>query len=479
MSDLILEVWVSGLIEAAKLRGRPKAHDSWRPGKQLKLLIAGYNGARNTGEEVRVEEIVRQFRRVLGAESVQLSVLTLNPEFSREYYASAAQVHLPYVFPPFLYRLVPQYDGVVASCGAMFMSKFSNVPSIMMIEALGIASAQGKLSVAYGGEAGAMDPMLASMCQRYCAQTSMIIRNEESRTVLEKLGIPSRVGTDTAWTFEPLSADFGRKILRDAGWDGNQPVLATCPNNPFWWPVRPSLLKATAWALTNAYEKSHYQSIYFHECGARAKQAYERYVTALARAIDVFRKERSVFPILVGMERLDAGPCQRISERLGSIPMFTSEQFNAFQLVSILRCCHLIVSSRYHAIVTSMGGLVPSAGVTMDERIRNLMRERGHDHLLVDADDPQLEHKLLDVLERLNRDREAIAAGIGRTVVKNLKAMAQMGVYLEQEVRQRHPNFPAIGTKRSWEEYLPPLGPNLCSLAERYESGNGVARSAN
>jgi polysaccharide pyruvyl transferase WcaK-like protein len=247
----------------------------------------------------------------------------------------------------------------------------------------------------------------------------------------------------------------------------------------FWWPVRPSLLKATAWALTNAYEDSHYQSIYFHACGARAKQAYERYVAALACAIDVFRKEHSVFPILVGMERLDAGPCQRISERVGGIPMFTSEQFNAFQLVSILRCCHLIVSSRYHAIVTSTGGLVPSAGVTMDGRIRNLMRERGHDHLLVDAEDDQLEPKLVTVLGQLMSDRQAIADGIGQTVVKNLKAMAQMGVYLEQEVRQRHPNFPSLGKKRTWEEYLPPLGRNLCSLAEKYESRSGTAQSAN
>jgi hypothetical protein len=209
------------------------------------------------------------------------------------------------------------------------------------------------------------------------------------------------------------------------------------------------------------------------------KAAYQRYVTALANAIGAFRKHRGVFPILVGMERLDCDPCQRISDRLGGIPVFTSEQFNAFQLVSILRCCDMLVSSRYHAVVTSMGGLVSSAGVTMDERIRNLMGERGHAHLVVEADDSQLEPKLLEVLDRLTMDPEAIADAIGRTVVKNLKAMSQMGVYLEEEVRQRHPNFPGLGDKRSWEEYLPPLGPNLCSLIEKYESGNGVARSAN
>lgn len=472
MSDLILEAWVTGLIEAAKVRGAVGASDTWTPGKKLKLLIAGYNGARNTGEEVRVEEIVRQFRRVLGKENTELSVLTLNPKFSQEYYGDAAQIHLPFIFPPFLYREVPGYDGVVTTCGAMFMSKFSSVPSIMMIEALGIASAQGKLSVAYGGEAGDMDPILARMCRRYCTQTSMIVRNEESRAVLQKLGIASQVGADTAWTFEPLSADFGEKTLRSAGWDGRQPVLATCPNNPFWWPVRASLLKATARALTNAYEDSHYQSIYFHKSGAEVKAAYERYVAALGSAIEAFCKERGVFPILVAMERLDTGPCQRISERLGHVPMFTSEQYTAFQIVSILRCCHLIISSRYHAIVTSMPGLVPSAGVTMDKRIRNLMRERGHSNLVLEADDPELERKLLDVLDRLTKDRESISDAIGRTVVQNLKRMAQMGEYFEQDVRRCYPEFPVRNVRLSWEDYLPPFGQNLRSLAEKYASGN-------
>ena len=65
-----------------------------------------------------------------------------------------------------------------------------------------------------------------------------------------------------------------------------------------------------------------------------------------------------------------------------------------YQLVSILRAGHLMISSRYHGIVTSMPALVPSAGVTMDERIRNLMQERGHSHLLMNVDDPELGDKL-------------------------------------------------------------------------------------
>jgi len=126
----------------------------------------------------------------------------------------------------------------------------------------------------------------------------------------------------------------------------------------------------------------------------------------------------------------------------------------------------MIVSSRYHGIVTSMPALVPSAGITMDERIRNLMHERGHDRLMLEVDDPDLEPKLIGIMETLRTEREAIRDALARTVMKNLKTMARMGVYLEENVQQVYPDFPVRAGRLSWEDYLPPLSPTLCSLAE-------------
>ena len=83
--------------------------------------------------------------------------------------------------------------------------------------------------------------MLEKMCARYCRRSLIITRNEESQEVLSRLGVPSEAGTDTAWTFEPHPPEYGRKVLADAGWDGRTPVLALCPINPFWWPVKPSI----------------------------------------------------------------------------------------------------------------------------------------------------------------------------------------------------------------------------------------------
>ncbi|MBI4442453.1 MAG: hypothetical protein HY649_03655, partial [Acidobacteria bacterium] len=424
MMDQVLEAWVSILIEISKLEWMLGRGQPWTPGTKLRLLFAGYNGTRNTGSDVRVQEMLRQVRRILGEDSVHLSVMTQNLELSRGYFGDATQVHLPDLFPPFLFREVPRHHGVLACEGSMFKSKFANALTTMMIGSLGIASAQNHLAVGYGAEAGYMDPLLARMCRRYCYESFIITRNEESRVVLRELGIPTELGTDTAWTFQPHGPEYGQRILREAGWDGKMPVLVVCPINPFWWPVKASVAKAAACALTGAFRESHYRSIYFHNSGSQVKTAYQHYINAISGAVETFRKEHPVFPIVVAMEQLDTDACQRIAERLGGAPVFLSSQYDMFQLVSILRCGGLMVSSRYHGIVTSMPGLVPSVGITMDERIRNLMRERGHTHLLLDVDDAGLQDKLLVAMNGLLREGEAIRDGMGRTVVKNLKMMA-------------------------------------------------------
>src|SRR5579884_2691618 len=95
MMDFILETWVSTNIERIKAgwmlgKGKP-----WQPGEKLKLLFAGYNGARNMGSDVRVEEMLRQIRHILGAERVDFSVMSQVFEFSKGYFEGTTQVHLP------------------------------------------------------------------------------------------------------------------------------------------------------------------------------------------------------------------------------------------------------------------------------------------------------------------------------------------------------------------------------------------------
>ncbi len=475
MSDLMLQGWMAFLMEqAARDHARGQAED-WHPGRPLRLLFAGYNGARNTGSDVRVEEMMRQVRHVLGADRVRLSVLTQDFDRTRGYFGDAGQVKLPDIFPPFLAREIPRHDGVIACEGSMFKSRFADALTTMMIGALGLASARNGLSIGYGAEAGDMSPSLRRLVRRYCGSSLVITRNEESERILRRLKVPVEPGTDTAWTFEPAPPETGRRALAAAGWDGETPVLTICPIHPFWWPVKASPAKALVHAATGAYRKSRYRTIYFHRSGPEVDRAFERYLAAIAGAVNAFRRERRVFPVLVATERLDRIACEKLAGPLGGAPIFTSDEHDMYSLVSILRESRLMVSSRFHGIVTAMPALVPSAGITMDERIRNLMIDRGHEDLLMTVDQPDLEDRLFDSLEVLWNDADTVRTGIARCVVRNLKRMARMGLFLEREVGRRFPGFPTRSGPVDWREYLPPLTPTLEKLVREYDDDSGPA----
>jgi polysaccharide pyruvyl transferase WcaK-like protein len=474
MTDFLLVAWVSAMIEFRRISWMFGIGKRWTPGEKLKLLFAGYNGTRNTGSDVRVQESLRQLRHVLGAENVDFSVMTQNFDRTQGYFEGSHQVHLPDVYPPFLFREVHANHGVVACEGSMFKSKFANALTTMMIGSLGLASAENKLSVAYAGDAGQMDDLIEWMCARFTRESLVITRSLESQQLLSGLGVPNELGADTAWTFEPRPPEYARSTLRKAGWDEKTPILVLCPIHPFVWPVRASIAKYIARATTGAYKDSQYRTVYFFESGAEVDRKFNHYVAGYAQAAKAFLQRHKVFPILVAMERLDAVACRAIEKEIPGTPIFTSDDYDMFELVSILRACTYMVSSRYHGIVTCMPAGVVSAGVTMDERIRNLMRERGHQHLLLNVDDPDLGPKLLDIMEKLVVEADSIRDSIGRTVVSNLKAMSRMAIFFEDELRKTYPEFPLRKGVLSWEDNLPLFSDNLRKLVEEYDSSPAV-----
>lgn len=469
-TDVALQGAMAATIELAATRYAVEPGARWVPGTPLQLWFAGYAGTRNTGADVRVEEMIRQVRHLLGDRHCALSISTLDGDRSRGYFPTVRQLLLPRIFPRFVADTVHQVHGVVACEGSMFKSKFASALSTFMVGALGCAAAENKLAVGYGGEAGAMDPSLEALVRRYCRDALILCRNEESRGVLARLGVASAPGTDTAWTFDPAPPAVGEAVLRAAGWDGAAPVLIVCPIHPFWWPVKPSVAKGIALAVSGAYADAHYDSVYFHRSGAEVDAAYAAYLDGLAAGVRAFVARHPCFVAYVGMEALDRSACEDLAARAPA-PILVSDDHDHRTMVSVLRRARVLLSSRYHAVVCSMGGLVPSAGVTMDERIRNLMADRGTPELCLTVDDQDLGPKVDAALERLWVDGETLADGIGRCVAANLRRMGAMGGVFVDHVQARHPAFPirpGLGAAGDPWAHLPPLPPAQEAIASRW-----------
>lgn len=466
LPDALLEGAMGAAIEAAKVQHALADEAArWRPGQPLKLLLCGYQGARNTGADVRVAEIVRQLRAIVGDELLELTVLTADPRLSAGYFPGARQVRFPDVFPPFLFREVARHHGVIACEGSMFKSKFADALTTFLAGALGLAGAHNQVALGYGAEAGEMDPLLRALVTRWCQDALVVTRNESSRLLLAELGVRTAPGTDTAWTFQPAPPEQARARLRAAGWDGVAPLLAVCPINPFWWPVRPRVGRALLDAARGQVDERRYRGLYYHDYPPAAQARFERYLDALAGAVTRAARERGLFPILVGMERLDRRACQELARRLpGGAPLFVSDEHDMYELVAILRQTRLLLSSRYHALVCSAPAGVPALGASMDERIANLLGDRGQGALCHPVDAVDLEERLGEGLLALCDDPQPVRAGILAALPRELEALGRMGITLEDELLRRYPELPLPRGPRQWRRYLPALTPELEAL---------------
>ena len=112
MMDLVLEAWVSSIIEAKKLRWMLGGGQAWKPGEKLKLLFAGYNGTRNTGSDVRVEEMLRQIRQFL----VQIALPSPSCRKISNSHATTSKAQLRFTCPiSFHHFFRARFPGITAS----------------------------------------------------------------------------------------------------------------------------------------------------------------------------------------------------------------------------------------------------------------------------------------------------------------------------------------------------------------------------
>jgi polysaccharide pyruvyl transferase WcaK-like protein len=432
-----------GVLSATALARMPR-FETWRPGRRLKILLAGYNGKRNTGADVRVAAMVEQFYRVLGHDAVDIGILTLDADNIRVYFGPETRL-IPFqsIYFKDLLDACSDHHMAVLCEGSTLKSKFANALTLFFCEAAGIMMRQGKPCLAYGSEAGQMDPLVRQVASLLCRDTYFIARTEPSLKIIQEMGLKGHLGTDTAWTFPPAGRDRVRSELRrKAGWDGKRPIVGVAVIDPFCWPVKPSLTGLASAAVTRNWE-SHFEKWYFFSSSEERSRLYRQYLDGIAQAVNRFQAAHGVQVVLIGMEALDLKACRDLRDRLDApVRYFSSRDYDGYQMTGILHELSMLVTSRYHARVLSMTGGVPSIAVSMDERLYNVFQECGHvDDFYLKTDDPELGSRLFATMEKLWDSRDRVSGEIRDAVPRYLAQMADMGRFFRGFVQR---SFPGI-----------------------------------
>ena len=409
-------VWLSGWAKPLA-RLRLFGYEEWRPGKKLKVLLVGYNGARNTGADARVVELVRQLDESLGADDIEMTVMTLDNDNVEGYFPDhVRQWKFTTLFFWSLLRATSSHHVAILCEGSTLTPTFAEALPMFYCEAAGIMRRQGKPCIAYGSEVGHLEGWLAKLSSDMCQDTYFIVRTEESLRNLKALGLQGHVGTDTAWPFKTLHGEHWAReqLLRD-GWDGRKPLVGVAIINPFWWPVCPSLGRWAKAVLTGNHALQ-YDKMYFFSDSAERRRQFGHYLTEMATAVNRYQQEHDAFVVVLGMEQLDAKACLQFGQLLkGPHHVYHSKDHDVFQMTGLIRMLSVLVTSRYHAAVLSMKRAIPIVAVSMDARLEGVLHETGlASHYLHHVDDAALGERITTSLRMADEHREEIVGTIRR-----------------------------------------------------------------
>lgn len=367
----------------------------------------GYNGANNTGAEAKLLVCIDEIRSVLGP-GAYITVPSLNEENLRRYLQEGPNLKIKPIRPALVFfdvkNLVKQHDLIMLVEGSCYMDTWGAPLLWCYLLATRYAHSMKKPCIAYSVDAGSASRFNRWLIRREASKTNLILaRTKEAATRLQKWGVkaPIEVTADNAISFRPNSKDHN--ILRHI-WPEASHVVGIAAEDIYTWPVQ-----IRPWGQ----KKYCYRWPYYYQHSRACREKSKLLADVLAVQADEIVENYDEDIALLSMESLDTGftnKVQGLMKHADRTKVFSSTQYNASQMASILRSLDLLITSRYHAGVLSLPHQVPQTAIGHDLRIRDLYTDLEIPELFVDHEDPDRYSLLSENVEMMFNQYNAIKA---------------------------------------------------------------------
>ena len=403
-----------------------------------KILLVGYNGANNTGAEAKLLAIIDEIRSVLGPDAC-ITVPSLNEDNLRRYLKEGPTLKIKSVRPSLFFidirKFVKENDLIMLVEGSCYMDTWGSALLWFYLLATRYAHSMGKPCIAYTVDAGAASRFNRWLIRREASKTDLIIartKNAADRLRNWKVKAPIEVTADNAFAFHPNPSDAG--LLRRV-WPEAQHVVGIAAEDIYRWPVviRP-------WGP----KKFCYRWPYYYTHSRASLEKTELLADVLAVQADEIIEEYGKSVALLSMEGLDAtfaNKVQSLMKHADKTRVFTSSDYNASQMTSILRSLELLVTSRYHAGVLSLASHVPQTAIGHDLRIKDLYSDLGIEEFFVDHEDPDRYRLLSENVETLFNEYDKMQNWLSQGYNQYLQREKRNPLLLKSFLEAHHPEW--------------------------------------
>ncbi len=348
-----------------------------------KILISGYYGFNNIGDESILLALTRSLRKRFG-DSVELTVLSYNPENTAEKYDVRAVDRKSFAA---IWREIGRCDMLISGGGSLLQDATSNRSILYYLTIIRLALLRGKKVFIYSQGIG---PVNAPRNRKRVAAAlkrvhGIVVRDASSKELLVSIGLPPErveVACDPVIGMNAVPLEEGEKILREAGF------------------ANPDGKTVIGFAI-------------------RERRAESPFIDELETAVRRLREERNAKIVLIPFFYAeDEAVIEELSRRVGTEDVTCiRRKCMTEEMMSLIGNMDVLVGVRLHSLIYAAIMSVPMIGISYDPKINSFMNAIGQ-KALSSVYDFRAEY-LLNEITRVLAERDAIR----KTVAESLSAL--------------------------------------------------------
>lgn len=301
------------------------------------ILISGYYGFNNIGDESILRTVIDNLREKLG--DVGITVLSHDPTQTRDKYGVQAE---PRMELKSIFRAVRRCDLLLSGGGSLLQDATSARSILYYLFILRLAQLMGKKTFIYSQGVGP----ITSRRNRWLTgrvlrrASGIVVRDEKSRLLLLELGVPAdliHVTADPVIRVKKADPAQGLELLKQEG----------CPREPG---------KLTiGWAV-----KSRRPDPVFYEEIRKCIQWLKEEYGADSVLIPFFHSE-------------DLSVCEAIASGLDGQAGCLRQKYLSEEMLSIIGSMDILVGVRLHSLIYAAVMGVPMLGISYDPKIDSFL----------------------------------------------------------------------------------------------------------
>lgn len=382
------------------------------------IVIVGYYGFNNLGDEVILACILRGLRKFIP--ELNITVVSGNPEWTTETYEVSSVSRNDVVG---INDAISGADLVILGGGGIFHDYWSFDPDTLLTpehSGIGFFSGPPLLSALWGKPlmiySAGVGPLLSESGRIFTRAvfdmaTLSTVRDFESKSILESIGLDTSkvyVTADPAFLIDAVDEKRVKDIFKQERCREDKPLLGV--------------------------------SVRYWDIGVSP----EYWESQVAQSLDNFFKDNNGSVIFIPFHRLkgqtdDHEVIDRIISRMkhSSKARVLQGFYSPEEIAGILAGCDLVLGMRLHSIILSTAGSVPVVALGYDPKVFNIMKRIGCEDYVIDMSNITAD-KISHLISEAFNNKERITEKINESR-QQLKELAKQDIKMAVDLIENRP----------------------------------------